>query len=248
MTQFPSQSEPAEPLTVPYAGQFARLPGVSGFAIASLVCGTVGMFTCCLIVPSVLGVVFGAVALPSISSGKERGKGLAVSGIILGVVGLLMGIAVIAFSQLAPDSNVIPGRDLSKFDRATLRTISGLGADEKIELYYATGFWSIKEGGVLLTDRRLLTYEEDGFVEEAELVNIAAIEFTAAQSWIDDSWYSIETDDGEVIYFMIGGQADGNKEFERALRRGVKQLRETAGKPAPQKTLTIDVEDTLGDE
>ena len=84
MTHLPSDLNtadwpPQEPAPPHVAG--AR---TSGYAIASLICGICGMATCCLFVPSILAIVFGAVALPAIRQGQTRGRGLAISGIILG--------------------------------------------------------------------------------------------------------------------------------------------------------------------
>ncbi len=55
----------------------------SGLAISSLVCSLI----CCLPVTTILGVVLGIAAMVSISSHPEKkGKGLAIAGILLGVV------------------------------------------------------------------------------------------------------------------------------------------------------------------
>ncbi|HUU96641.1 MAG TPA: DUF4190 domain-containing protein, partial [Phycisphaerae bacterium] len=84
MTQTPGYPNgvgwPAEPPT--HSGP--ALPKTSGYAIASLACGAVGLLTCCGFVPSVLGIVFGGVSLGPIRRGEVTGRGLAVSGIILG--------------------------------------------------------------------------------------------------------------------------------------------------------------------
>jgi uncharacterized protein DUF4190 len=67
-------------------------PKKSGFAIASLVLGILGM-TCLLpIVGSILALVFGTIALCQISKsgGAIRGHGQAVAGLILGAVSLVI--------------------------------------------------------------------------------------------------------------------------------------------------------------
>lgn len=56
----------------------------NGFAIASLVLGCVGIFTCGL--GSVLAVIFGFIARSQIRQRGEQGNGMALAGIILGFV------------------------------------------------------------------------------------------------------------------------------------------------------------------
>jgi hypothetical protein len=68
-------------------------PKTSGLAIASLVCGILGIFPCCSIgVLGILGIVFGVIARKNIeqSNGTQQGAGLARAGLICGVVGLVI--------------------------------------------------------------------------------------------------------------------------------------------------------------
>jgi peptidyl-prolyl cis-trans isomerase B (cyclophilin B) len=56
-------------------------------AIASLVCS----FLC-----SILGLIFGIVALNQIKRTGEGGHGLAVAGIVISVVGMVLAVALVA--------------------------------------------------------------------------------------------------------------------------------------------------------
>lgn len=90
------------PLSMP-AGR-ASLPGTNGFAIAALCCGIFGLFAVSL----VLAIVFGFVALHQIRVRPQRGRGLAIAGIVLGglwLVGLVTLIAV-GLATSEPDRNV----------------------------------------------------------------------------------------------------------------------------------------------
>jgi hypothetical protein len=69
----------------PYGTQ--RTPGTDGFAIAALVTGLLTMG----IVPIVLGII----ALSRIKRSGQDGRGLAIAGIVLGVIGLLFWLLVI---------------------------------------------------------------------------------------------------------------------------------------------------------
>ena len=64
----------------------------NGFCVASLVLGIIGLPAACAVIPSVLAVVFGIIGYNQVSkSGVEGGgKGMAIAGIVCGVIGLVL--------------------------------------------------------------------------------------------------------------------------------------------------------------
>lgn len=88
------------PYAQPYPQQYQQPPGygmqapprTSALAILSLVCSLL----CCIPGPSILGVLFGGVALLAIgmSGGRVKGVGLAISGLIIGIVVTVIWIAM----------------------------------------------------------------------------------------------------------------------------------------------------------
>jgi hypothetical protein len=90
---------PAYPGTPAYAGGPAY-PGAtrtqtSGLAIASLV---TGLFFWCWVIPGIVAIVLGHLALESIedSGGSKTGRGMAIAGIVLGWVGIgIVGVLVL---------------------------------------------------------------------------------------------------------------------------------------------------------
>lgn len=72
----------------PYAGPNDGSAGFSALAIASFVCS----LTCCLGIPA---VILGAIAIAKTGPGKARGRWMAVTGIVLGVLGTLLAGAVV---------------------------------------------------------------------------------------------------------------------------------------------------------
>ena len=64
----------------------------SGLAVASLV---TGLFFWCFLIPGVIGIVLGFLALEQVADGQGtvKGRGMAIAGIVLGYVGL--GIAAL---------------------------------------------------------------------------------------------------------------------------------------------------------
>lgn len=76
----------------------ARQPG-DGFAVASLVLGIISVVCCYTLVPSILAIIFGAVAR---SRGTIR-SGMATAGLVLGIIALVIGVLYI-IAALAFDS------------------------------------------------------------------------------------------------------------------------------------------------
>ena len=64
----------------------------NGFCVASLVLGIIGIPAFCTVIPPVLAIIFGIIGYNQVSkSGAEGGgKGMAIAGIICGVIGCLM--------------------------------------------------------------------------------------------------------------------------------------------------------------
>ena len=104
MTQPPPPQSPGVPAAPGWGGPPPRTiyPGsptagvrTSGLAIASLVTGL--LFWAC-VVPGIVAIVLGHVALESIddSGGTKSGRGLAITGIVLGWVGIgIVGLLVV---------------------------------------------------------------------------------------------------------------------------------------------------------
>lgn len=84
------------PAYQPYAGPNDGNAGYSALAIASFVCS----LTCCLGIPA---VILGAIGIAKTGPGKARGRWMAITGIVLGVLGTVLlvigAIAVFAVSD-----------------------------------------------------------------------------------------------------------------------------------------------------
>jgi hypothetical protein len=72
----------------------------NGMSIASLVLGLVGIPLCFLFIPSVLAIAFGFVGLSQIKNDPtQKGRGLAIAGVILGAVMLALIALAFAFGN-----------------------------------------------------------------------------------------------------------------------------------------------------
>lgn len=81
--------------------------GNSGMAITSLVCSLVGIIPCFWVfqIMGLLGTIFGFVGLKQTKSGERGGRGLAVAGVVIGIV-LLVGCAAF-WIYFATNSNCV---------------------------------------------------------------------------------------------------------------------------------------------
>jgi rubredoxin len=85
----------------PYGNQPMPEPRNSGTAIASLVLGICGtVFGCCYgigIIPGIIAIIMGIISQCKIkkSNGQQKGSSFAVTGIILGAVGILLAVYMI---------------------------------------------------------------------------------------------------------------------------------------------------------
>ena len=70
----------------------------NGFCVASLVLGIIGLPAACAVIPPVLAIIFGAIGYNQVSkSGVEGGgKGMAIAGIVCGVIGCIVAVIWIA--------------------------------------------------------------------------------------------------------------------------------------------------------
>ena len=99
----PTSASPARPSAQPRPYPFYGPPTTNGLAVASLVLGVLWLYW----IGSVLALVFGYIARAQIrrSHGAEKGKGLALAGIILGWLGISVAGAALVFGIIAVAAN-----------------------------------------------------------------------------------------------------------------------------------------------
>lgn len=88
-----------------HAAPYGTMPGAtSGLAIASMVCGIVGIFFCYLAgLLGVPAVICGHMALNRITQSPFPigGRGMAISGLILGYLGIVISVGTLVFAAIA---------------------------------------------------------------------------------------------------------------------------------------------------
>ena len=89
----PGYGQPPPGYGQPAYGQgYPAQQGTNGLAIASLITA----FFC-----GPLGLIFGFIALSQIKSRGQQGRGLAIAGIIIAIVGMVLGVILIAARSLS---------------------------------------------------------------------------------------------------------------------------------------------------
>jgi hypothetical protein len=102
-TSLTSGSQPPPPVygAAPtyYPQGYVAPPSTNGSAVASLVLGIVGLLTCgyTFFIAPVLAVVLGVKARRQIRESGQQGDGMALAGIITGVIGLVVSAAIVIF-------------------------------------------------------------------------------------------------------------------------------------------------------
>ena len=79
--------------------------GTSGLAIAAMVLGLVGLAPCFWIfqLPALLGMIFGFIGLRQTKDGGQGGRGMAIAGVVIGVVLVVLCVAFWIAAALDPD-------------------------------------------------------------------------------------------------------------------------------------------------
>lgn len=100
---FEVKDQPIQPYPTAYIARPTPPAPTSGLGVASLVLGLVGA---CLVgfgPFGVLALIFGATALPAINRGEKTGKGIAIAGLVLGIVQVtLWAILLIGLGATSP--------------------------------------------------------------------------------------------------------------------------------------------------
>ena len=114
----------------PYPQATTATPKTSGLAIASLVCGIFGL----LLLPGLLGVILGIIAISRINSsnGAIKGKGLAIGGLVLSVITTLSAGVILLIASL-----MLPTLAKAKAKANRLKCASNLKQISSAHIYFS---------------------------------------------------------------------------------------------------------------
>ncbi len=98
-TKPPVSGYPPQPPTTPYYGQPPVVPPpYNGMAIAGFVLSCVSMVFCCFPITSIVGIVLSIISMPQINQRGQRGKGLAIAGLILNALVIVFWLLMLILS------------------------------------------------------------------------------------------------------------------------------------------------------
>jgi hypothetical protein len=123
--------------------------GRNGLAIASFICGLIGF--------GLFGLIFGFIALSQIKKRNQRGRGLAIGGILLSVLWFVVGIALVVWVVMAGTANrndagaITEGGSVSSFDLKPGDCLNGLAESNNITSVPAVPCTQPHDGEVFAT-------------------------------------------------------------------------------------------------
>lgn len=148
---------------------------------------------------------------------------------ILGIPTGLIALVLIVFgflttTDILPSTNVISGQELSASDTTVLIDNLVVLPEERIEYFYSEGFLSIKEGGSVLTDKRVISYwQEDGTIQSSSITfeEVARIELIEQGNYLNDSVYKVFDNNGYWLVLWLSSESRGDITFIDALRQKI---------------------------
>lgn len=144
-------------------------------------------------------------------------------GIPVGVIGLaLVTLLILSTANIIPSASVIPGQKLSTSNRTFLTDNGIISADETVEYFYSEGFFSIKKGGSILTDKRTICYwQEDGEVRFVGMIfdEITNIELIEEGDPLSDSVVKVINKEGSGCLLVLSTENQGHVKFINSLKQ-----------------------------
>ena len=155
---------------------------------------------------------------------------------VLGAVGLVLVLGFMALVILGalmetghvPSERVVTAQEMPDSQYQELVAEGIVEPDESIEFFYSEGLLSVKEGGSVLTDRRVIAYEQD----EEGRVQTYYIPHDSIQSVVlvqqgDATHFSVYQVNGfgedNWIYLLLPHENGDGERFANAVRSKIRQ-------------------------
>jgi hypothetical protein len=137
------------------------------------------------------------------------------------LVCLIAGLVILAGSGATPSDRVLAGDNIPRQQYEALVDEQIIGPDEAVEYFYSEGILSVLEGGSVLTDRRLVVYEQnDGVIDVYELYfdDISAVELVQQGDLLQFSIYRVLSADEETwLHLWLPHEFGDDKTFVAAV-------------------------------
>jgi hypothetical protein len=126
----------------------------------------------------------------------------------------LLGLVLVGL--FGPPTYALPGRDVPARFEERLRETGILESGERIDFLYSSGIFDVGAEGSLLTDRRVIHFEE---VEGAHSVlgavygDVRSVATAFASGMLDLTVVTVETARGETLVLVLPSEKGRDREF-----------------------------------
>lgn len=156
-----------------------------------------------------------------------------IGGALLGLVGVVFALLVMLGTMIEtgvlPSDRVVAGAELDERHMKVLRKAGLLEPDETLELFFSEGLFSIKEGGSMLTDQRVLvfgSFKSYDDIDAYEILHedIVSVEQTQHGDFINFAIYQVHSveEDG-WIELWLPHEFEDDKRFVNAIREKIQR-------------------------
>lgn len=143
---------------------------------------------------------------------------------LLWIPGGLAGViffGLLTIGLLGPSTAVQTGDQISPDDVALLRAEGIVDGDERIVMLYSAGLFSVREEGNVITDRRVISYEE--FEDEIWLMSTAfediqAVSVEETGDFLSDTVIMVTPNVGEQYLLFASTENGGDERFVAEIR------------------------------
>ncbi len=155
---------------------------------------------------------------------------------VLGAIGLVIVLGILALGILGvlmdtghvPSERVLSSQEIPDNQYHALVAEGIVEPDESIEFFYSEGLLSVTEAGSVLTDRRVIAYEQDeeGRIQTYYILNDSIQSVTLVQQG-DATQYSVYqvTAPGEDnwLYLVLPHENGDGERFANAVRNKIRE-------------------------
>lgn len=149
---------------------------------------------------------------------KSRGIGFYIA-LFFGSIISIIFIFLLIIGSIAPELEVLPGKQINKKYLNFIRDQGIVDYSEKIHYWYSNGMFDFKEGFYFFTDEKVVVYCKDW--EEPAIItpysDIIDIQFFRDSSFLEDSEIDLLLKDSSTVFFPVSSDNDGDLRFKNKL-------------------------------
>jgi len=145
--------------------------------------------------------------------------------IVAAVIAALFGVVGWGLmTGLLADTKALPGNKLMPRIAQTVSVSAALAPGERILYFYSTAMTPEGDGN-LLTDKRVISYVDDGTGTRRSSIaidDIESVDFFKNDGWLEDSTIIVTSSDGTELTLYVSNDGGGDARFVDAILRAAK--------------------------